>query len=208
MKSKATSKIPSTTATQTRNRLLDAAEKIVAREGMRALTFDCLAREADAAKGTVLYHFDSKDVLGAAMVGRFVTRFDMAWSGLIASDADATGRNTRAYIVASYGVEPLTGKHFDNVNGALTAALAHSRHHLEPIQNQGKRHQRAIESDGLDPVQATIIRMAIDGLWFSESLGLMRYDKKLKAAVLDRLKSWTKTADGPMKPKTLRRKKT
>jgi AcrR family transcriptional regulator len=208
MQSKTARKILRPTANQTRNRLLDAAERVVAREGMRALTFDSLAAEADAAKGTVLYHFDRKDELSAAMIERFVSRFDVAWSDVIATDDKTIGRNTRAYIAATHGIEPLTGKHFDSVNGAVTAALAHSPRHLEPVRRQGKRHQAAIENDGLDPVQATIIRMAVDGLWFTESLGLMRYDRKLKTAVLDRLQSWTKTGDKPAKQETPRRKKT
>jgi AcrR family transcriptional regulator len=208
MQSKTARKVSRPTALQTRHRLLDAAERIVAREGMRALTFDSLAIEADAAKGTVLYHFDSKDELSAALIERFVSRFDVAWSDVIATDDDKVGRNTRAYIAATHGIEPLTGKHFDSVNGAVTAALAHSPRHLEPVRRQGKRHQVAIEDDGLDPVQATIVRLAVDGLWFTESLGLMCYDRKLKKAVLDRLHSWTKTGDNNAKPKMPRRKKT
>jgi AcrR family transcriptional regulator len=207
MQSKTARKVSRPTANQTRNRLLDAAERIVARQGMRALTFDSLASEAEAAKGTVLYHFDSKDELSAALIERFVSRFDVAWSDVIATDKDLEGRNTRAYIAATHGIEPLTGKHFDSVNGAVTAALAHSLTHLEPVRRQGKRHQTAIQNDGLDPVQATIIRLAVDGLWFTESLGLMRYDRKLKTAVLDRLQSWTKTAEKTEKSKPPRRKK-
>ena len=60
------------------------------------------------------------------------------------------------------------------------------------MRQQGARHQRAIEADGIDPVLATIIRMANDGMWFAESFNLMRYDEQLKDAVEQRLLSWTR----------------
>ncbi len=174
---------------------------------MRALTFDSLAAGAKTAKGTVLYHFDSKDELAAAMIERFVERFDAAWSNLIKADNASTGRSVRAYLEATHGAKPLTGRNFDRVNGAVTAALAHSTQHLDPVRKQGKRHQAAIEADGLDRVMATIVRLAVDGLWFTESLGLMRYEPSLKKDVLAKLMAWTHGLEAP-KQKSNRRKTT
>lgn len=181
----------------TRARLLDAAEEIVARDGVAALTFDRVAGLAGVAKGTVLYHFDCKDALTAAMIARFVERFDTAWTQAIETDPEEKGRAIRAYIDATHRGEPLTGRHFDYVNGAITAALTNSPERLAPVQDQGRRHQLAIEADAVDPVLATIIRMAVDGLWFAESFNLMRYDPKLKAAVIERLTEWTRGARLP-----------
>lgn len=183
---------------QTRKRLLDAAEAIVARDGVLSLTFDRVAVEAEVAKGTVLYHFDCKEALTAAMIERFVERFDTAWADAIATDPDARGRAIRAYINATHRGEPFTGLHFDHVNGAITAALANSPERLRPVQDQGQRHQKAIEADAIDPVLSTIIRMAVDGLWFAESFNLMRYDPALKAAVIDRLTEWTRGRAEPV----------
>jgi hypothetical protein len=42
--------------------------------------------------------------------------------------------------------------------------------------------------DGIDPVQATIVRLAADGLWLSALLGLPKLDKNLQGRVLGRLK--------------------
>ena len=122
---------------------------------------------------------------------------DLAWGDAIASDNQTEGRAIRAYLTATFGdlslgEPPLTGANFDPVNGALTAALAETPERLAPVREQGRRHQAAIVADGLDPVMATIIRMAVDGLWFAESFGLMNYDPELKAAALKRLKDWTK----------------
>ena len=176
----------------TRDLILDAAELIVDRDGVNALTFDALAAEAQVSKGTTLYHFDCKEALTAAMIERFVARFDTAWADAIHEDKEILGRKIRAYVTATFNGEAITGKTFDRVNGAITAALTNFPDRVEPVRQQGQRHQAAIQSDGLDPVFASIIRMANDGLWFAESFNLMRYDPKLKQAVAERLVAWTK----------------
>ena len=61
---------------------------------------------------------------------------------------------------------------------------------LSPVQEQGGRTQRDIENDGLDPVLATIIRLAVDGIWLAENFNLMRFDEGMKVAVAARLLEW------------------
>lgn len=185
------------TKRNTRDLILDAAEIIVDRDGVNSLTFDALAAEAGVSKGTTLYHFDCKEALTSAMIERFVARFDTAWADAIHEDKETLGRKVRAYVTATFNGEAITGKTFDKVNGAITAALTNFPDRVEPVRQQGQRHQAAIEADGLDPVFATIIRMANDGLWFAESFNLMRYDPKLKQAVAERLVSWSKLQNLP-----------
>jgi AcrR family transcriptional regulator len=185
------------TKRNTRDLILDAAEMIVDRDGVNSLTFDALAAEAGVSKGTTLYHFDCKEALTAAMIERFVARFDTAWADAIHEDKEMLGRRTRAYVTAAFNGEAITGKTFDKVNGAITAALTNFPERVEPVRQQGQRHQAAIQADGLDPVFASIIRMANDGLWFAESFNLMKYDPKLKQAVAERLIAWTRLENLP-----------
>jgi AcrR family transcriptional regulator len=186
-----------TTKRNTRDLILDAAELIVDRDGVNALTFDALAAEAGVSKGTTLYHFDCKEALTSAMIERFVGRFDTAWADAILEDKEPTGRKVRAYVTATFNGEAITGKTFDKVNGAITAALTNFPERVEPVRQQGQRHQAAIQADGLDPIFASIIRMANDGLWFAESFNLMKYDPKLKQAVAERLIAWSKLENLP-----------
>src|SRR5216117_2375028 len=51
-------------------KLLDAAEAVVARQGIANLTLDAVAAEVGMSKGGVLHHFPSKDRLVEAMVVR------------------------------------------------------------------------------------------------------------------------------------------
>src|SRR5246500_3706807 len=69
---------PSTAAPQSRRRkrkdsreaILQAAEKIVARHGPASLTLESAASEANVSKGGLFYHFRSKEVLLQEMIRR------------------------------------------------------------------------------------------------------------------------------------------
>jgi AcrR family transcriptional regulator len=181
----------------TRNLILDAAEKVVASTGVANMTFDEVSRVAGISKGGVLYHFPSKEALTEAMVERFIDRFDKAVDEAAEGDRNPVGRNIRSYVRATVGEPPLTGELFDRANGAITAALANFPERLEPVRRQSARNQRKIEDSNLDPVFATIIRLAIDGLWLAENFNLMRFDPALKAAIGDRLTAWTELRQLP-----------
>ena len=181
----------------TRNAILDAAEALITERGVGSLTFDLVAQAAGISRGGVLYHFGSKETLTEAMIERFIERFDGAVSDAAEADAEELGRNTRAYLRATIGEPPLTGELFDRGNAAITAALANFPERLEPVRLQGERSQAMIEQDALDPVFATIMRLAIDGLWLGENFNLMRIDPALKVAIGERLVAWTQLRDGP-----------
>lgn len=184
-------------ARDTRGLILDAAETLVAERGVASLTFDLVARTAGVSRGGVLYHFVSKEALTEAMIERFIDRFDAAVAAAAASDPEPSGRVTRSYVRATVGEPPLTGELFDRTNGSITAALANYPERLEPVRRQSARSQAIIEADTLDPVFATIIRLAIDGLWLGENFNLMRMDPALKVALGERLIAWTHLRDLP-----------
>ena len=185
-----TSAMSASAVRDTRSQILDAAEAVVMREGARNLTLDSVAAHAGISKGGLLYHFRSKEDLAAAMIERSIARFDNALADAAKDDAVPVGRFTRAYVRASLGMTPLSGEGFDSLCSSMTTALLSFPERLGPVQQQGQRTQREIEQDGLDPVLATIIRLAVDGLWLSENFNVMRFDPAMKAKVASRLLQW------------------
>jgi AcrR family transcriptional regulator len=59
-----------------RERLLDAAERLVLETGAAHLTLDAVAKFAGVSKGGLLYHFPSKDSLLEAMLARYFAQID------------------------------------------------------------------------------------------------------------------------------------
>ena len=183
----------------TADRIIDAAEAIVEEHGVATLTLEQAAKRAGVSKGGVLYHFPSKEALVAAMIGRFTERFDNAVAQLTAEDSSAKGRTTRSYVKASFGHAPGTGPKFDRACGSITAALANNPGNLAVVREQSARWQRAVEADGLDPVFASIIRLAVDGLWLGENFNLMQLNPRMRAKIEARLIAWTKLRELPAK---------
>jgi AcrR family transcriptional regulator len=180
----------------TRAQILDAAEAVVVRDGVRNFTLDAVAVQSGISKGGILYHYRTKEDLAAAMVERSIAWFDDALADAAKDDPAPNGRFTRSYIRASLGMTPLTGAGFDSLCSSIMTALLSFPERLKPVVAQGYRTQRDIEGDGLDPVLATIVRLAVDGLWLSENFNLMRFDEGLKAAVAERLLQWASNGKG------------
>ncbi|MGH6809550.1 MAG: TetR/AcrR family transcriptional regulator [Ensifer adhaerens] len=170
-----------------RDRILTAAEAIVVGKGVSSLTFDEVAEQTGLSKGGILYHFASKDALIRAMVERFVYRFETGLAGIEKEDEDPHGRYTRAYVGATLGEAASTGEQYDRLGASITAALSNFPDLLEIVRQQNIRCQAAVEGDGLDPVDATIIRLAVEGLWMAEVFNVMHLDPEMKRKVTARL---------------------
>jgi len=160
-----------TPTTGTRDRLLDAAGTVVHRDGAQALTLDAVAKEAAVSKGGLLYHFKSKADLVQAMVDRWLGQF-----GTEMEEADEAF--VRGYIKASTPDEHELG---------MLAALVANPSLLVAVREQYGIWQDRVQREARDPVDATVARLAADGLWLAELLGMGPPTGELRERVLQRL---------------------
>src|SRR4051794_6247553 len=156
---------------RTKDRLLDAAATVVHRDGAQALTLDAVAREAEVSKGGLLYHFKSKNELVEAMVERWMAEF-----GREIDEADPV-------FVGGY-VKPSAPA--GNELGML-AALVADPSLLVAVRRQYGIWQDRVERESRDPVDATVARLAADGLWLAELLGMGPPTGAVREQVLQRL---------------------
>jgi AcrR family transcriptional regulator len=175
-------------ATNTRDRILDACESIVIRDGVSRLTLDAAAAEAHLSKGGVLYHYGTRDALVSAMVERLVQAFDSELEDEAAADAarsaPATGRYVRSYVRAT--VRPSRTPEDvrrERAGAAVLAAMACEPELLEPLRRSFDRWQERLVADGVDPVRATVARLAADGLWLVDLFGFAPLDEPLRTQV-------------------------
>ena len=175
-------------ATNTRDRILDAAESIVIRAGVARLTLDAAAAEAGLSKGGVLYHFGTRDALVSAMVERLVEAFDADLAEEAAADErsepTAAGRYVRSYVRAT--VRPSrTAEDIrrERAGAAVLAAMACEPQLLEPLRRSFDRWQERLADDGVDPVRATVARLAADGLWLVDLFGFAPLAEPLRSQV-------------------------
>ena len=60
---------------------------------------------------------------------------------------------------------------------------------LQPLQESFEHWQRQVELDGIDPVKATVARIAADGLWLCELFGFAALTPQMRSAVEAELKA-------------------
>ena len=82
-----------------RNSILDAAQSIIARDGIVAATIDAVAQAAGLAKGTIYLYFASKDALYRALLDRSVGELHEKTAAAIT--ASSGGRDTVRAVIAT-----------------------------------------------------------------------------------------------------------
>jgi len=158
--------------TDTRARIVRAAEDVVMRDGVSRLTLEAAAAEAGVSKGGVLYHFPSRAALVSAMVQRFVESFEVDLEHYGASSGKP-GAFTRAYLEATVAPTDEAGDQRERrLGAALLAGMASDPDLLAPLRVRADAWQAAVERDGLPAGVGTLVRLAADGVWLADLLGL------------------------------------
>ena len=155
----------------TRTRLITAAAAVIRRDGAQALTLDAVAAHAGVSKGGLLYHFKSKRELLDGLVDRWLDEFQ--------HDIDeAEDHFPKGYVKACDGAKA--------EEAGLLAALVADPAVLAKVRDRYATWQDRIVTEGGDPVEATVARLAADGLWLADLLGMAPPHGELRDRVLAR----------------------
>lgn len=156
-------------AVRTRDGILQAAEKLIAEKGFQALTLDEVAVKASVSKGGLLHHYPSKQALLLGLAEKMISLHAKEIRDNLQQDPEGPGAFTRAFLRAnlSCGEDDCTP-----VCDTLTAESRNIPAMLELFQQYTAQYQQLVENDGLDPVNATIVRYAAEGLMHSLSSGM------------------------------------
>lgn len=171
-----------------KDRILDAAERLLIRGGVDAIRLDAVAAEAEVSKGGLLHHFRSRNALVEGVVLRLVERFEAQ----LPPPGSPPGAFTRAWLEATVPATATTAPDAsEQPTVTLLAAVAGGPVVLEVLRQRYRGWQERIEADGLDPATATLVRLAVDGWWLARLLDLSPPDGDLHAAVWARLAALT-----------------
>ncbi len=170
-----------------KGKILEATSKVIADKGVLNLTLEEVARVAEVSKGGLLYHFPSKDALILALLDQSLEAFT---SGIEkkAQEDDRPGAWIRAYIECSFGLSE------DAVQGsksasAIIAGSSYNPHFLQGYVETQKVWKVKILKDGLPQNIANTIRMAVDGIWLNEAIGLTPLNRQEREAQINYLMS-------------------
>lgn len=148
---------PNAQGERTRARTLDAAMRVIEERGATALSLNAVAAQAGVSKGTLLYHFPSKEALVQAVVDHYVELFEQA--------VDERARRhpgpdawLRAYVAV--GLDEGERRR----SRALFGALAVNPDVTSRLRDRQREWQRRAVEGSADPDTALLVKLAADGL--------------------------------------------
>lgn len=152
-----------------REKILEAAYRVVQQHGAGHLTLENVAWEAGVSKGGLLYHFRSKDDLIRGMVEEHVRQEERLIHENLGEDPDA---KAILRFVIDTAFEGRSGYDEDHeIGAALLPAILENPALLEPVENLICEMNRKID-ELKDPALGYILRLALDGMHFTHMMGI------------------------------------
>ena len=177
--------LASAAVTPVRERILEAAERVVGELGAARMTLDGVAQAAGVSKGGLLYHFPSKEALFGALAKRYVENMDDCVAQAKSGVGETDGRDLKACIVGILEQQPRAK--IVGMGAALFAAAANDLTLLDMIRERIAQYMQQIENSNVDFARAAIVTLAIDGLIMRESLRISSFTEAQRERVVRQL---------------------
>lgn len=175
---------PSAGRGNSRDSILDAAQRVTAREGAGNLTLDKVACECGLSKGGLLYNFPGKAALLQGMLERFVRVHQEKMERERASLGDCPNATLQACLRAW---EPEGVVDDPSVALSILAAAAQKPELLRPLREHFSHIYERVQQESRDVTQALLLWAAVDGLLFHSLLGTAPYPDSHRAVLIQEL---------------------
>ena len=171
-----------------RERILDAALAVSDRVGAAHMTLDAVAAEAGVSKGGLLYHFASKDLLLKGVVEHHMAQhqrdLDMAEAMFPASP----GGYLQAFVHAQrQGIEAKL--HGPKATQSFIAAAVNTPELMDSPRRSAVAHVERLRSLGPDFVDALLVTLALDGLFFGDAFEMLDLTASERGTLIAELES-------------------
>ncbi|MGJ9407153.1 TetR/AcrR family transcriptional regulator [Nesterenkonia aurantiaca] len=191
-----------------RHEILDAATRVVQREGVTTLTYESVAAEAGMTKGGLLYHFPSREELLLGLHRHVAQNWELALEAQAGGTAQELSRDERfrAFVRLSQNPEraelllmleasedPVANAAWDEI----FARWAPQPPEVPEPAVTGDTEKADGDAAESAAVQRFIARLAADGLWFYEALSTERLDPRLRERVTEEIIALAQSAQVP-----------
>jgi AcrR family transcriptional regulator len=168
-----------------REDILDAAQKVAVEKGAAKVSLDSVAKEAGLTKGGVLYNFPSKEALISGMLERLVATH----CPLVDEQRHQRAEQSNPTLQSIFHVIRELEQVDNNIAMAILAAAAQNLELLQPLREEmAERFQQiTAENKSSDLDQATLLWAAGEGLMLMNILKLLPFGSDHKNRLLDQL---------------------
>lgn len=163
--------------------ILDAAERVLRRQGLAATTVEAVAAEAGVSKGGLFYHFASKKDMLLQLLERYGEQFEKTRRDIYATLAeDEPNRLLKATIVASI---KHPAKEHTNLSNILT--LLDDMDLREKVAEMKLRSFKEISEGHPHPERVALAMLAADGLWVMDLFGVSMLSREFEETIIAEL---------------------
>lgn len=169
-----------------RDRILEAAHRVVSDLGAGHLTLEAVALAAGVSKGGLLYHFPTKEALIAAVANDYATRTNLTVERVptdphfSADIADAIESHINRLLIGDSRVPAA------NLGAALLLA-ASEMNSLRVVREGLAKQGRLLEGSAANFAEAAVILLAIEGLMLREAVRISAFTETERDRVVDEL---------------------
>lgn len=171
-------------AEKTRHAILEAAQTIIAQEGVSKFTLDGIARESGISKGGVMHHFKTKDAVLAALIDEHRAYFD----GFAEREMQQyKGKADEFFLTAEILKlrEAITKS--QPVAFALLSVLILDANIRERLAAISAQHINDVKKEASQPDQALLRLVAAQGLAYTTLLGLSPLSEQERNLLFERI---------------------
>jgi len=180
-----------------RDRILDAAERLILARGVGQLSVESVATEAKVSKGGFFHHFATKDELLMAILDRLVERVNRELEALAANDPEPRGARLRAQIAMSFDMDKATFDRFC----ALPRAFIEAAGAIPSLSRRARQlNEQTFTRDvaeGIPIGRAVLLQLALDGYALSQALGSIALSSSQRAALRDSMMTLARPEASP-----------
>ena len=153
--------------TSNRSKILDAAIRVIQRDGVTGVTFDAVAAEAGVTRGGMMYHFPSREALIAAIHGHLAQQWEASLVESAGKGAAQASASERYVAYARTCAQSATRAELLFMLDAPHAAPATSA--WDEVLAQWAA-PAPVAGDDPAALAQFIARLAADGMWVYEAL--------------------------------------
>lgn len=167
-----------------RTNILDAAIRVIERDGITAVTFEAVAVESGIARGGLLYHFPSREALMQGIHQHLAGLWESSMQAVAGTPGEAASAEQRYSAYARTCAQTASRAELQ-----LMLDAAATDENMQPWSTVVERWSPPAPQDLDDPaaMDLFIAKLAADGMWVYEALSRSRLDPTVRQAIADRL---------------------
>ena len=166
-----------------RDKILDATERVILRDGPHGVSVDAVLLESGMSKGGFFHHFPSKTALLLGLFDRLTRAVAASAERSVGGDAGAPARSLCAQIRLAFDRPPRERERNRALVMALVVGVMESTEVAARARKANRHALATARAEGVDTGTALVIQLALDGYFLGESYKTIKLDGDERAAL-------------------------